>query len=106
MGIYVVMLRVFTDAAGDFGNRLRVVDAAAVPAPWRQALATELGYSETVFVDLPAAGAITQGRGSQILTTWYPEGWVAVHDRVVSACVRHLGAQPPSTSAPSGWTPR
>jgi predicted PhzF superfamily epimerase YddE/YHI9 len=239
LGIEVAVLRVFTDAAGDFGNLLGVVDAAAVPTPRRQALATELGYSETVFVDLPAAGTttaqawiftpttelsfaghptvgaawwlrergtpvetlqvpagdlqvrysddrtavvaraewgpefvihalasvdqvlaadpadyaddgyhylwawldrdrghirsrmfanepgvpedeatgsaavrltghlrcdltITQGRGSQILTNWHPEGWVSVQGRVVSDGIRRLGAQPPSVAAPSG----
>ena len=56
-GIEVAVLRVFTNASGDFGNPLGVVDAAAVPAARRQALATYLGYSETVFVDLPPAGA-------------------------------------------------
>ena len=241
--IEVAVLRVFTNAAGDFGNPLGVVDAAAVPTPRRQALATDLGYSETVFVDLPATGAttarawiftpttelsfaghptvgaawwlrergtpvetlqvpagdlqvrylddhtavvaraewgpdfvihalasvdqvlaadpadyaddgyhylwswldrdrghirsrmfanepgvpedeatgsaavrltghlrrdltITQGRGSQILTTWYPDGRVLVQGRVVRDGVRHLGAQPPSAAAPSGWIPR
>ena len=238
--IEVAVLRVFTDAAGDFGNPLGVVDAAAVPVPRRQALATELGYSETVFVDLPAAGAttarawiftpttelsfaghptvgaawwlrergtpvetlqvpagdlqvcysddqtavvaraewgpefvihalasvdqvlaaepavyaddhyhylwawsdrdrghirsrmfanepgvpedeatgsaavrltghlrrdltITQGRGSQILTTCHPDGRVSVQGRVVSDGVRRLGAQPTSVAAPSDW---
>lgn len=55
----ITVLRVFTDAAGCFGNPLGVVDAAAVPVSRRQAIATELGYSETVFVDLPADGATT-----------------------------------------------
>lgn len=241
-GIEITVLRVFTDAAGEFGNPLGVVDAAAVPPPQRQALATELGYSETVFVDLPAVGAttarawiftptielsfaghptvgaawwlrergtpvgtlrvpagdlqvrhaddltavvaraewgpefviharasadlvldadpadyaddryhylwawldrdtpsnpgsirsrmfanepglpedeatgsaaarltgqlrrdltITQGRGSQIFTTWYPEGWVAVAGRVVDDGVRRIGPWPFSTAAPS-----
>ncbi|MEI6251703.1 MAG: PhzF family phenazine biosynthesis isomerase [Mycobacteriaceae bacterium] len=59
MGIDVTVLRVFTDAAGNFGNPLGVVDAAAVPAVRRQAIAAELGYSETVFIDLPADGSTT-----------------------------------------------
>jgi predicted PhzF superfamily epimerase YddE/YHI9 len=59
MGIDVAVLRVFTDAAGQFGNPLGVVDAAAVPPARRQAVATELGYSETVFVDLPEPGCST-----------------------------------------------
>lgn len=59
MGIDVAVLRVFTDADGKYGNPLGVVDAAAVPAARRQGIATELGYSETVFVDLPADGSTT-----------------------------------------------
>lgn len=59
MGIDVAVLRVFTDGHGDFGNPLGVVDAATVPPARRQALATELGYSETVFIDLPTAGSTT-----------------------------------------------
>ncbi|OBI16614.1 hypothetical protein A5712_25630 [Mycobacterium sp. E2327] len=59
MGIDVTVLRVFTDADGNFGNRLGVVDAAAVPPPDRQRLAAQLGYAETVFIDIPAAGSAT-----------------------------------------------
>lgn len=59
MGIDVVVLRVFTAADGQYGNPLGVVDAAAVPPDHRQAIATQLGYSETIFVELPEAGATT-----------------------------------------------
>ena len=59
MGIDVTVLRVFTDSDGNFGNPLGVVDAGQVPVAERQRLATQLGYSETVFVDLPAAGSST-----------------------------------------------
>lgn len=59
MGIEVTVLRVFTDADGRFGNPLGVVDAAAVPPADRQALATELGYSETIFIDVPESGSTT-----------------------------------------------
>ena len=59
MGSDVTVLRVFTDAAGNFGNPLGVVDAATVPAAQRQAIAAELGYSETIFIDLPADGSTT-----------------------------------------------
>jgi len=48
----VRVLRVFTDQAGDSGNPLGVVrDAAAIERARRQAIATQLGYSETVFVE-------------------------------------------------------
>jgi predicted PhzF superfamily epimerase YddE/YHI9 len=59
MGFDVTVLRVFTDAAGNFGNRLGVVDASTVEIEWHQRIATQLGYSETVFVDLPSAGSTT-----------------------------------------------
>jgi len=59
MSIDVTVLRVFTDAQGDFGNPLGVVDAATVAPEYRQRLATQLGYSETVFIDLPSAGSST-----------------------------------------------
>jgi predicted PhzF superfamily epimerase YddE/YHI9 len=59
MGIDVTVLRVFTDPDGNFGNPLGVVDAARVERSRRQDLAAQLGYSETIFVDLPAAGATT-----------------------------------------------
>jgi predicted PhzF superfamily epimerase YddE/YHI9 len=56
MSVDVTVLRVFTDAAGNFGNPLGVVDAATVTPEQHQPIATELGYSETIFVDIPAAG--------------------------------------------------
>jgi predicted PhzF superfamily epimerase YddE/YHI9 len=59
MGIDVTTLRVFVDADGNFGNRLGVVDAVEVHPRDRQQLASQLGYSETIFVDLPAAGSTT-----------------------------------------------
>lgn len=53
------VLRVFTAADGRHGNPLGVfLDGAAVPPGERQAVAAELGFSETVFVDDRAAGAI------------------------------------------------
>jgi predicted PhzF superfamily epimerase YddE/YHI9 len=59
MSTDVTVLRVFTDSAGNYGNPLGVVDASAVePADW-QRMATQLGYSETIFVDLPRAGSHT-----------------------------------------------
>jgi predicted PhzF superfamily epimerase YddE/YHI9 len=59
MAIDVTVLRVFTDAEGKFGNPLGVVDASTVAPADRQRIATELGYSETIFIDLPGAGAKT-----------------------------------------------
>jgi predicted PhzF superfamily epimerase YddE/YHI9 len=46
------VLRVFTAADGGFGNALGVfLDGGDVPEARRQAVAHELGFSETVFVD-------------------------------------------------------
>jgi predicted PhzF superfamily epimerase YddE/YHI9 len=59
MRIDVAVVRVFTDPDGNFGNPLGVVDANQVEASDRQRLAAQLGYSETIFVDLPAAGSTT-----------------------------------------------
>ncbi|MGB6209464.1 PhzF family phenazine biosynthesis protein [Mycobacterium sp.] len=59
MGFDVTVLRVFTNTAGNFGNALGVVDARTVEVSWHQRIATQLGYSETVFVDLPSAGSTT-----------------------------------------------
>lgn len=53
MSIDVTVLRVFTDETGQYGNPLGVVDATAVAPADRQRLATELGYSETIFISLP-----------------------------------------------------
>jgi predicted PhzF superfamily epimerase YddE/YHI9 len=53
------VLRVFVGPDGRGGNPLGVVlDGIAVPAGRRQAVAAELGFSETVFVDDAATGAI------------------------------------------------
>jgi predicted PhzF superfamily epimerase YddE/YHI9 len=59
MSIDVTVLRVFTDSEGNYGNPLGVVDANAVGPADRQRIATQLGYSETIFVDPPGAGSHT-----------------------------------------------
>jgi PhzF family phenazine biosynthesis protein len=46
------IVRVFTAPDGTWGNPLGVfLDGSAVPEEERQSVATELGFSETVFVD-------------------------------------------------------
>ncbi|UQX10144.1 PhzF family phenazine biosynthesis protein [Candidatus Mycobacterium methanotrophicum] len=59
MGFDVTALRVFTDSEGNFGNPLGIVDASTVEVSWHQRIAAQLGYSKTVFIDLPSAGATT-----------------------------------------------
>jgi predicted PhzF superfamily epimerase YddE/YHI9 len=60
------VLRVFVGPDGRGGNALGVfLDGVSIPAERRQAVAAELGFSETVFVDDAAEGAIrifTPGR--------------------------------------------
>jgi predicted PhzF superfamily epimerase YddE/YHI9 len=53
------LLRVFCAESGSGGNPLGVfLDGAAVPAERRQAVAADLGLSETVFVDDAGSGTI------------------------------------------------
>jgi predicted PhzF superfamily epimerase YddE/YHI9 len=59
MAIDVTVLRVFTDVGGNYGNPLGVVDNSTVEPQDRQRIATQLGYSETIFIDLPADGSNT-----------------------------------------------
>ncbi|MDH6193516.1 putative PhzF superfamily epimerase YddE/YHI9 [Mycobacterium frederiksbergense] len=56
MAIDVTVLRVFTDSDGNHGNPLGVVDNSTVAPGDRQRIATELGYSETIFIDIPQPG--------------------------------------------------
>jgi predicted PhzF superfamily epimerase YddE/YHI9 len=51
------VLRVFTGEGGEWGNPLGVfLDGGEIAAQRRQAVARELGFSETVFVDDPGSG--------------------------------------------------
>ncbi len=53
------VLRVFTDARGEHGNPLGAfLDGGEIANSERQPIATELGFSETVFVDDAERGAI------------------------------------------------
>ncbi|WP_101949539.1 PhzF family phenazine biosynthesis protein [Mycobacterium sp. 3519A] len=56
MAIDVTVLRVFTDQDGNYGNPLGVVDASQAAPAERQRIATQLGYSETIFIDVPSEG--------------------------------------------------
>jgi predicted PhzF superfamily epimerase YddE/YHI9 len=53
------VLRVFTNEDGEWGNRLGVfLEGGQIPDEERQQVAADLGFSETVFVDDPAAGEV------------------------------------------------
>lgn len=57
--IDIAVVRVFTDTQGRHGNPLGIVPAEQVPLPERQALAADLGFSETVFVEPPVGETAT-----------------------------------------------
>ena len=100
MSIDVTVLRVFTDSEGNFGNPLGVVDASTVGAQDRQRLASQLGYSETVFVDLPAPGSTTAH--ARIFTP-VTEISFAGHPTVgVSWWLRELGTPVRTLQVPAG----
>jgi predicted PhzF superfamily epimerase YddE/YHI9 len=59
MSAVLHVLRVFVDRAGEHGNQLGVfLDGSAIPDEGRQAVARDLGFSETVFVDDARTGRI------------------------------------------------
>jgi predicted PhzF superfamily epimerase YddE/YHI9 len=106
------VLRVFTDDQGGSGNRLGVVlDAGRIDRACRQAIAAELGYSETVFVEgetriqiftpsteLPFAGHPMVG------SAWLL-GQPVLHARAGAVRARVVGAHA-WIRAPAEWSPR
>ena len=121
MGIDVTVLRVFTDPDRNFGNPLGVVDAGQVDAGDRQPLATQLGYSETIFVDLPTAGSTTAhatiytprteipfaGHPAVGLAWWLRDNGMPINTLQVPAGIVKVGYQGELTviSARSEWAP-
>ncbi|OBF01559.1 PhzF family phenazine biosynthesis protein [Mycobacterium sp. 852002-10029_SCH5224772] len=121
MGIDVTVLRVFTDSGGNFGNPLGVVDASQVQVADRQRLATQLGYSETVFVDVPAAGSATAhatiytpraqlpfaGHPTVGASWWLRENGSPINTLRVPAGIVQVGYDQHRTriSAPAEWAP-
>lgn len=100
MSIDVSVLRVFTDSAGNFGNPLGVVDANLVAPTDQQRVVTELGYSETIFVDPPAAGASTARAHIFTPTTELP---FAGHPTVgVSWWLKNRGTPVKTLQVPAG----
>lgn len=100
MAIDVTVLRVFTDGDGRFGNLLGVVDAATVDPADRQPLATRLGYSETIFVNLPRPGTHTTQAHIHTPTTELP---FAGHPTVGAAWwLRQRGTPVKTLQVPAG----
>jgi predicted PhzF superfamily epimerase YddE/YHI9 len=121
MGIDVTVLRVFTDPDGNYGNPLGVVDASQVDPADRQQLATELGYSETIFVTLPDAGSMTAdahiytprtelpfaGHPTVGVSWWLRERGTPIHTLAVPAGIVEVSYQGDLTgvSARGQWGP-
>jgi predicted PhzF superfamily epimerase YddE/YHI9 len=121
MAIDVEVLRVFTDPDGNHGNPLGVIDAAAVDPGDRQRIANELGYSETIFVDIPPSGATTAhiriytpatelpfaGHPTVGASWWLREHGLPVRTLQVPAGIVQVGYEDDVTvvSARSEWAP-
>jgi predicted PhzF superfamily epimerase YddE/YHI9 len=91
------ILRVFINDEGEFGNPLGVfLDGADVPEERRQPIATDLNYSETVFVD-------DRERGEMRIFTPVAEIPFAGHPTVGTAwLLREQGLDVPALRPPPG----
>jgi predicted PhzF superfamily epimerase YddE/YHI9 len=121
MGTDVTVLRVFTDPDGAFGNLLGVADASTVAPRDRQALATQLGYAETIFVDIPTANSTTAhariftptaelpfaGHPTVGLAWWLKDRGKPIHTLQVPAGVVAVGYEDDVTTVRSraNWAP-
>jgi predicted PhzF superfamily epimerase YddE/YHI9 len=95
------VLRVFVAPDGGGGNPLGVfLDGAAVPEGRRQAVAADLGFSETVFVDDPAAGGVRIFTpAAELPFAGHPlvgTGWLLARERRAVAVLR-----PPAGEVPT-----
>lgn len=100
MGVQLFVVRVFVDAHNNQGNPLGVfVEGSAVPADQRQAVAADLGFSETVFVDDVYTGQLR-------IHTPTVELPLAGHPLVGTAwLLASLGYQPEELNPPAGRVP-
>jgi predicted PhzF superfamily epimerase YddE/YHI9 len=57
--VEIDVVRVFTDEAGNFGNELGIIRATDATTGREQRIATDLGFSETVFIEFVAEGRAT-----------------------------------------------
>lgn len=121
MAIDVTVLRVFTDPDGNHGNPLGVVDAGTIDPGQRQRIATELGYSETIFVEPPVSGASTAratiftpavelpfaGHPTVGASWWLREQGTPIHTLQVRAGIVQVSYSDDLTcvSARSDWSP-
>jgi predicted PhzF superfamily epimerase YddE/YHI9 len=103
------VLRVFVAPDGTGGNPLGVfLDGPAVPTGRRQAIATDLGFSETVFVDDPAKGAVRIFTPADELPfAGHPlvgTSWLLARDRTAVAVLRPPAGEVPTFLDDDGVT--
>ena len=103
------VLRVFVTPEGTGGNPLGVfLDGAAVPEGRRQAIAADLGFSETVFVDDPAAGAVRIFTpAAELPFAGHPlvgTSWLLARERVAVAVLRPPAGEVPTFTDDDGVT--
>ena len=103
------VLRVFLAPDGSGGNPLGVfLDGAAVPEGRRQAVAADLGFSETVFVDDPASGRVRIFTpAAELPFAGHPlvgTSWLLARERTAVAVLRPPAGQVPTFLDADGVT--
>jgi predicted PhzF superfamily epimerase YddE/YHI9 len=103
------VLRVFVAPDGTGGNPLGVfLNGAAVPEGRRQAIAADLGFSETVFVDEPAAGRVRIFTpAAELPFAGHPlvgTGWLLARERTAVAVLRPPAGEVPTFLDGDGLT--
>jgi predicted PhzF superfamily epimerase YddE/YHI9 len=103
------VLRVFVTPEGTGGNPLGVfLDGPAVPEGRRQEVAADLGFSETVFVDDPAAGAVRIFTpAAELPFAGHPlvgTSWLLARERTAVAVLRPPAGEVPTFTDGDGMT--
>jgi predicted PhzF superfamily epimerase YddE/YHI9 len=103
------VLRVFTAPDGTGGNPLGVfLDGPAVPEDRRQAVAADLGFSETVFVLDPASGRLRIFTpAAELPFAGHPlvgAGWLLARERTAVAALRPPAGEVPTWLDDGGVT--
>jgi predicted PhzF superfamily epimerase YddE/YHI9 len=103
------VLRVFVSPEGTGGYPLGVfLDGPAVPAGRRQAIATDLAFSETVFVDDPAKGEVRIfSPAGELPFAGHPlvgTSWLLARERTAVAVLRPPAGQVPTFLDDDGVT--
>ena len=102
-------MRVFCGDDGSWGNPLGVfLEGSSVPPAERQAVAADLGFSETVFVDDPAAGAVRIFTpAAELPFAGHPlvgTSWLLARERTAVAVLRPPAGEVPTFTDGDGVT--